>query len=494
MAIDTSEVLWLIPLLVCEVLALTYAFTKDADADAPPPTAPPLADYDELAPPSPPASPPGSPAQARRLPVEPRRGPPHPRPELAWDSYRFETPKPPPQSDAALHAAPTANGAGDPDQAGPAGCLGGRRVHMLCPLPPRFRRTWWVKSVFSSLVAQELTVAAYLAVHTEVPLNRFPTVEVFVAAIISGGVALVVQAICAVTFQQAGRYTDILGAREVERRYGIDPLYGVDWEASQHSESSIDSRGVERRAGQPAVRRAPAATAPPPVRENPFMGNRATYGYGAAYDARQRCGIATPAGLAVASRGRGLSPPPSPPGSCADGEERQLLPRFIEEYNREAPVSGPDPGPPAVPRAVMTLCWAAQLAFALALLLAASWISATHRSWRTHRVALMASLFIGFGLRILVFEPLLVHIIPRCFAGRVFSENAFGTHRWEYRPPVGGPPEPAKPAPKAAHAASSATSSARQSIGPSVSQRPSRAMSDEAEERLLLTTNTVISI
>jgi hypothetical protein len=426
------------------------------------------------------------------------------------------------QFEGTLHAAAVgyAGAYHNEDDTEPVGCLGGRRVHMLCPLPPRFRRTWWVKSVFSSLLSQELTVAAFLAVHVEVPLNRFPTPEVFLAAILSGGVALVVQAICAIVFQQAGRYRDILGAREVERRYQTDPLQApaVDWATSQRSEFSAGTPDfVQQRPGPPAVRtgppparRAAPHAAPAPPRDNPFLGNRANYGYGAAYDARQRCGIATPAGLTVnTSRGDGPpSPPPSPPGERADGEERLLLAPTVEEYDVEAPVSEPDPGPPAAPRAIMSFCWTAQVAFALAMLLGACWISVTRKSWTNHSGALVASLFIGFGLRILLFEPLLMQLIPRCFAGRVFSENTFGTHKWEYRPPVGGPPQQieksaSKPASEdrriyvirpSMQAASSTTSSARRSIGPSVSQRPSRAMSDEVEERPLLTTTTVVSI
>lgn len=362
---------------------------------------------------------------------------------------------------------------------------------MLCPRPARFRRTWWVKCFFSSLVAQELTVAAYLAVHTEVPLRRFPTAEVFIGAIISGGIALFVQAICAFVFIQCGRYTDILGAREVEKMYVKDVLLppAVEWAPSDRSDSPFGSRRISRRAATPARRTRP----PSSTQENPYLGYRSNYGYGAAYDARQACGIALPAGLSTAARGAIPSPPPSPSAPRA-GEERRLLQPTLEEYEHEEESDDEEPGSPTAPAGIMALCWAVQLAFALGLLLAACWVAVTRRSWTTHREALMASLFIAFGLRIVFFEPLFMQLIPSCFAGRVFAENTVGTHTWQYRPPLSGTPDTSmrvsqieptddrrllivpsdfdsqgQPSPSSSH----------KSLGPSISQRPSRT-SEEA--------------
>jgi len=479
--------LWLIPLLVLEMVALVVAFKMDASELAPPAAPPPVEDY---APPSPPASPPSSPAQPRRGPPEPRARAPDAGSGGASprvDSARSAMVQSRGLKLSAAQAAPLdVHSDQEGDGAPPLtqrGCLTSARLHMLCPRPSRFRRTWWVKCVFSSFVVQELVVASYLAIHTETPLPSFPTGAVLGAALVSCAFGLLVQAICAFAFIQCGRYTDILGARLIERRY-LDELddeaeeesQSVSWAPySDHPDFSESSAASQSMRSRRDIARSPIGS---PRRENPFMGYRSNYGYGAAYDSRQRCGVATPAGLAstptALSFGPNLprqrpalpglpSPPPSP--SAADDEAGALLAPTLTELEISDGVSVQDPPVAELhPRGVMALCWACQLALALAILMAACWVSVTRRTWQSHAGPLMASLFTGFVLRIVVFEPALMQLLPS-WAGRVLAENALGTHNWEYRAPVRDQPKTTAPLLAARTSFASAHSSSRKSGG-----------------------------
>ena len=268
------------------------------------------------------------------------------------------------------------------------------RAFLLLPRPDWFRRTWLVKALFSSVYAHGLAVATYeAAVYGNSGSSRVSAPSVIAAAFASAAWAVAMQWLAAVLFIQCRRAADVLQSRLIEVSFAP---------RDEAADRRVGVRAVAQHVGGPGADRTRLSL----VRSD---------GQVESLDVER-------------TSGRAASRPPN----TSDDEARELLRDQLHAKDWGAAAIVLPVRPSRKAQATMCLCWAAQFLISLAELVLTGWLTVTNRLWKNHHAEVLASLAASMAARIFLLEPLSLRAGPTsCLAGRLWLENAFGTHRWE---------------------------------------------------------------